>query len=128
MARTLSAKPLTIESLDRIKRVAAELARAARKRYRHCRYADLRIEIEEIKSANAENGASKSVQDDYTFGFGIRVLAGHPLPAPGYYGHRLGNADFSRLATILRNGFRHAYDRAIANADKLQKQNETPSR
>ena len=116
MARMLSAKPLTIESLDRIKRVAAELARAARKRYRHCRYADLRIDIEEIKSANAENGAGKSAQDDYTFGFGIRVLAGHPLPAPGYYGHRLGNADFSRLTTILRDGFRHAYDRAIANA------------
>ncbi|MGH7260984.1 MAG: TldD/PmbA family protein [Nitrospiraceae bacterium] len=116
MARTLSAKPLTIESLDRVKRLAAELARSARKRYRHCRYADLRIEISEIKSANAENGAGKFAQDDYTFGFGIRVLAGEPLPAPGYYGHRLGNADFSRLTNILRDGFRHAYDRAIANA------------
>ena len=116
MSRTFSAKPLTIESLDRLKRTAAELARAARKRYRHCRYADVRIEISEVKSADAENGAGKSAQDDYTFGFGIRVLAGNPLPAPGYYGHRLGNADFSRIAVLLRDGFRHAYDRAIANA------------
>ena len=68
MARILSAKPLTIESLDRVKRMAAELVRAARKRYRHCRYADLRIELSEVKTANAENGAGKSVQDDYTFG------------------------------------------------------------
>lgn len=125
MARTLSARPLTIESLDRIKRLAIELTRGARKRYRHCRYADLRIEIAEVKSANAENGAGKSALDDYTFGFGIRVLAGEPLSAPGYYGHRLGNADFPRLSGILRDGFRHAYDRAIANARRKE---ETRSR
>ncbi|MFM8540557.1 MAG: TldD/PmbA family protein [Nitrospira sp.] len=120
MAKTLSTKPITIESLDRLKRTATELARAAKQRFRHCRYADLRLEISETKYASAENGAGKSAQDDYTFGFGIRVLAGHPLVAPGYYGHRLGNADFPKLATLLHNGLRHAYDRAIANAQQKE--------
>jgi TldD protein len=120
MGRTLSARPLTIESLDRIKRMAADLARGACKRYRHCRYADLRIEIAEIKSASAENGIGKFAHDDYTFGFGIRVIAGEPLSAPGYYGHRLGTADVPRLTSILREGFHHAYERAIANARRKE--------
>lgn len=116
MARAFSAKPLTVESLDRIKRVAVELIRQASKRLRHCRYADLRLEIAEVKAAVAENGAEKSSVDDYLFGFGIRVLAGDPLLSPGYYGHRLGSADLPRLSTLLRDGLRHAYDRAIENA------------
>src|SRR5688572_1788178 len=116
MARTLGVKPLTVESLDRIKRIAADLVREAPKSLRHCRYADLRIEIVEVKSARAENGADKSAMDDYLFSFGIRVLAGDPLTSPGYFGHRLGNADFSHLPKVLRDGLRRAYDRAIANA------------
>lgn len=116
MARALGVKPLTVESLDRMKRVATDLVREARSKLRHCRYADLRLEIIEVKSARAENGAEKFGQDDYLFGFGIRVSAGDPLPSPGYYGHRLGNADLPRLTALLRDGFRHAYDRAIANA------------
>src|SRR5881409_1262599 len=109
-------KQLTVESLDRIKHLAADLVREARKRLPHCHYADLRIDMTEVKSARAENGAGKSALDDYVFGFGVRVLAGDPLPSPGYFGHRLGSADQSRLTAIFRAGLRHAYDRAIANA------------
>ncbi len=118
MARTLGVKPLTVESLDRIKRLASDLVREAGKKLRHCRYADLRLEIIEVKAARAENGSDKTAQDDYVFGFGIRVLAGDPLPSPGYYGHRLGNADMRGLAALLRAGLRHAYDRALANAQQ----------
>ncbi|WP_447973434.1 TldD/PmbA family protein [Nitrospira sp. Kam-Ns4a] len=124
MARTLGIKPLTVESLDRIKRVAADLVRDVRKTLRHCHYLDLRIELSEVKSARAENGAGKSGQDDYVFGFGIRVLAGTPLFAPGYYGHRLGNADMPRLPTLLRAGIRQAYERAMENA-RLKAQTRT---
>lgn len=116
MARTLGIKPLTVESLDRIKRVAADLVRDARTGLRHCHYLDLRLELSELKSARAENGSSKSGQDDYVFGFGIRVLAGPTLFAPGYYGHRLGNADMRRLPDLLRAGIRQAHDRAMENA------------
>lgn len=80
MARTLSIKPLTVESLDRITRVAADLVRDAPKGLKHCRYADLRLEITEVKSARAENGHGKTALDDFVFGFGIRVLAGYPFP------------------------------------------------
>ena len=71
MGRTFSVKPITVDTLDRIKRMAAELVRRAPKSLRHCRYADLRLEITEVKSATAENGAGKTSQDDFVFGLGI---------------------------------------------------------
>lgn len=107
---------VTIENLDRVKRVALELVRQAQRRFRHCRYADLRLEIAEIKTAEAENGHAKSSRADYVFSFGVRVLAGNPLSAAGYVGHPLGQADLPRLAVLLRAALRQAYDRAIANA------------
>ncbi len=116
MVRTLSAKPLTVESLDRMKRVAAELVREAKARLRHCRYADLCLDLTETKTARAENGIGKASRDDYQFGFGLRVIAGDSLSAPGYFGLRLGSGDLPRLSKLLREGFHHAYDRAIANA------------
>ncbi|MGH7230718.1 MAG: TldD/PmbA family protein, partial [Nitrospiraceae bacterium] len=88
----------------------------AHRRLKHCHYADLRIEIAETKSAGAENGSEKTAQDDYAFSFGVRVLAGERLRSPGYFGHRLGSADLPRLTARIREGLRHAYDRAIANA------------
>ena len=116
MARTLGVKVLTVESLDRVKRIAADLVRQARAKLRGCRYADLRIDVTEVKSARAENGVGKASVDDYVFGFGVRVLAGDPFPSPGYFGYRLGSADVRRLPVLLREGLRHAYDRAMANA------------
>lgn len=116
MVRTRGAKPLTVESLDRIKQLASEVVRETQAKLRHCRYADLRIEIAEAKTARAENGIGKTTREDHPFGFGLRVIAGDTLSAPGYFGHRLGVADLPHLPQILRDGFRHAYDRAITNA------------
>ena len=116
MGRTFAAKSLTVESLDKAKRLAHDLLRTSARRLKHCRYADLRLEIVEVKSASAENGIEKSALDDATFGFSIRVLAGQPFAAPGYYGHRLGSADLPRLPRLLKDGLKHAYDRALANA------------
>jgi TldD protein len=116
MGRPLSASPPTIESLDRIKRMVADLPRTVCRRYPNCHYADLRIEMTETKFARAENGSGKFAQEDYTFGFGIRVIAGDRLSAPGYYGHRLGASDLPRLPKVLQDGFRHAYERAMASA------------
>lgn len=120
-----SIKPVTVESLDRLKRLASEMVRQARRRLRHCRYADLRLEIVEFKSATAQNGATRTSEEDYRFSFGIRVLAGTPRIAPGYYGGRLGQADLSRLPRVLHEGLRHAYDRAITSArqkEEIRKQ------
>ncbi len=81
------------------------------------RYADVRVEVSEGKFAGAENGSSKSSGDDYAFAFGIRVLAGARMTAPGYFGRGLGAADVPELARLLREGLRAAYRRALANAE-----------
>jgi len=116
MARSVGISAVTVESLDRVKRIALDVVRQARRRFRHCRYADLRLEISEVKTAEAENGTAKSSRSDYVFSFGVRVLAGDPYLAPGYVGHPLGQADLPHLTTLLRVALRQAYDRAIANA------------
>jgi len=81
------------------------------------RYADVRIEVSEGKFAGAENGQPKSSGDDYAFALGLRVLAGHRMVAPGYFGRGLGAADLPHLERLLREGLRAAYRRATANAE-----------
>ncbi|HEX2172002.1 MAG TPA: TldD/PmbA family protein, partial [Dehalococcoidia bacterium] len=78
--------------------------------------ADIRIEVGEGKVTIAENGNDKYSGDDYGFSFGIRVLAGDGVVAPGYYGRSLGASDLPDLAKILKEGLRHAHRRALANA------------
>src|SRR5262249_5574485 len=74
-------------------------------------------EVREGKYAASENGASKSSGDDYGFAFGIRVLAGDRMVAPGYFGRGLGAADVVNLEQILKDALLAAYRRAMANAD-----------
>lgn len=81
------------------------------------RYADLRVEVSEGKFAGAENGEAKISGDDYAFAFGVRVLAGSRMAAPGYFGRGLGAADLPDLARLLREGLLAAYRRAMANAE-----------
>src|SRR5690349_18075611 len=81
------------------------------------RYADVRVEVGEGKFAGAENGEAKASGDDYAFAFGIRVLAGSRMSAPGYFGRGLGAADLVDLARVLREGLAAAYRRAMANAE-----------
>ena len=83
---------------------------------RFCHYADLRIEISEGKAAVSENGMDKFSGEDYGFAFGVRVLAGDRVTAPGYFGELVGSADLPRLNERLREALDHAYDRALANA------------
>src|SRR3990172_1643834 len=108
---------ITTDLIDQIKPMVADLAMSDAKRLGHLRYADLRIEIVEGKAAGAENGASKFSGEDYGFAFGIRVLAGDRMIAPGYFGQSLGAKDLDRLAEILTEGIRSAYRRAMANAE-----------
>jgi len=81
-----------------------------------CAYADLRLEIVESQFAWAENGHSRQSGKDETLAFGIRVIAGDGLRAPGYYGQTLGTADRDRLGRVIRNGLARAHERAAANA------------
>jgi len=108
---------ITTELIDQIKEMVFQLTTSHVKQLGHLRYADIRIEIIEGKAAGAENGSSKFSGEDYGFAFGVRVLAGERMVAPGYFGQSLGAADLDRLAEILKEGIRSAYRRAMANGE-----------
>jgi TldD protein len=95
-----------------------DLATRYRKTLRGCRYADIRVEVDEGQSAAAENGGSKHSSRDYGFAVGIRALSGDGMVAPGYYGRLLGAADLDRLQQVIKEGMRHAHHRALANAER----------
>jgi TldD protein len=106
---------LTVEIVGEIKEKLADqfMRQAARL---GCAYADLRLEVVESRFAWAENGHSKQSGKDETMAFGIRVIAGDGLRAPGYYGQTLGTADRDRLGRVIRDGLARAHERAAANA------------
>ncbi|HET9926453.1 MAG TPA: DNA gyrase modulator, partial [Methylomirabilota bacterium] len=103
--------------IERITPMARELCTTQARSLADLRYADVRVEVSEGKFAGAENGAAKSSGDDYAFAFGIRVLAGRRMSAPGYFGRGLGVADLPELARLLKEGLLAAYRRAMANAE-----------
>jgi TldD protein len=79
-------------------------------------YCDLRIEVKEGKGAIAENGNEKGSAEDYIFDFGVRVIAGTRLSAPGYYGRVLGTADADNIEAVVWEGISQAHQRARASA------------
>ena len=103
--------------IERITPMVRELCASRARTLPDLRYADVRVEVSEGKYAGAENGESKSAGDDYAFAFGVRVLAGSRMCAPGYFGRGLGRADVADLARILQEGLLAAYRRAMANAE-----------
>ena len=111
----MATSPVVIELIAELKaRIAECFTREALRL--HCQYADLRLEIVESQFAWAENGYSKQSGRDGTLAFGIRVIAGDGIRAPGYFGQSLGAADRGRLEAVIRGGVRHAKERALANA------------
>jgi TldD protein len=110
---------VTIETLDKVKAIAQAAVTEARRRLQGLVYADLRLEVGERQTATAENGQSKQANRDVTIALGVRVLAGGGgLVAAGYSGRLLGSREFDILPQILREGLRHAYGRAKANASR----------
>ncbi|PWB76937.1 MAG: TldD/PmbA family protein [Candidatus Methylomirabilota bacterium] len=114
----MSFQPMTIEIIDQIRPMIVDLATRYRKSLRGCRYADIRVQVDEGQAAAAENGGSKHSTRDYTFAIGIRALSGNGMIAPGYFGQSLGAADLDRLAQVVKDGLRHAHHRALANAER----------
>jgi TldD protein len=107
---------ITVDLVDELKETVRGLVTDAGRRLTHLRYADIRLEAIQGKSAGAENGTSKFAGEDYALAFGIRVLAGDRMVAPGYVGRSLGVADIPALEAILRASLEQAYRRAVANA------------
>ena len=111
-------QPITVEIIEQIKPMVFDLATRYRKTLRGCRYADIRVEIDEAQSATAENGGSKHSHKDYSFAVGVRALSGDTMMAPGYFGRSLGAAELPRLDKVIKEAMRHAHHRARANADR----------
>ena len=86
------------------------------------KYADLRVGVSESKTAHSENGAAKGMSEDYSFSFGVRVVAGE-MGAWGYYGQPLGVSDLGgkKIEKAFKNGLKTAYNRAVANASNKTK-------
>ena len=105
------------ELIERITPLVQELVTSRARALAHLAHADVRVEVSEGKFASAENGAARSSGDDYAFAFGIRVLAGDRMVAPGHFGRGLGAADLGHLAELLKEGLLSAYRRAMANAE-----------
>ncbi|NWG32785.1 MAG: TldD/PmbA family protein, partial [Rhodocyclaceae bacterium] len=107
---------LTVEVLDgareRLHAIAAEYVRGLP----GLRYCDIRVEVRQEKGAAAENGHEKASSEDATLAFGVRAISGDGATAPGYYGRILGDEDALRLEAVVRQGVRHAHQRALASA------------
>ena len=69
------------------------------------RYCDVRIQVKEEKGAVAENGNEKMSAEDYAFDFGVRVIAGGKVAAPGYYGKVLGSTDTDRIGEVVLEAY-----------------------
>lgn len=107
-----------IETISELRAPVYDLLRNYVRTHQRCRYADIRIEISEGKAASIENGMDKQSAEDYGFAFGVRVIAGDVVTAPGYFGQTLGSADLAALPKILGEGLDHAYARASASASR----------
>lgn len=107
---------VSIDAIPDLRDSVFDLVASYAKGKRFCRYADIRIEVSEGKVAVAENGMDKFSGEDYGFAFGVRVLAGEHITAPGYAGELIGASDLPRLPQRLREALDRAYDRAVANA------------
>ncbi|MFQ5658123.1 MAG: TldD/PmbA family protein [Candidatus Methylomirabilales bacterium] len=108
--------PMTLEILDVLKPEVTSLVSQARRKFQGLVYADLRLEVREAQRAIAENGQSKQGSRDATMSLGIRTLAGGRTVAPGYYGRLVGTKEIARVAEIVQEGLRRAYERAVASA------------
>jgi TldD protein len=108
---------LDVDVIDGVKTRARDLLRDAGRRLPHLRYADLRIEVVEARSAAAENGAARTSGIESTLAVGVRVLAGQRAVAPGWTGLTLGAADVPVLDRLILEALERAYRRAVANAE-----------
>ena len=107
---------VSIDAIPQMRDAVFDLVASYSRSKRHCRYADVRIEVNEGKVAVAENGMDKFSGEDYGFAFGIRVLGGENVVSPGYFGGIVGAADLPEIGERLKEGLDHAYERAVANA------------
>jgi TldD protein len=107
---------VNITLIDRIKDKLYDLTLESKNRLKDCSYIDLRVQVSEGQQAAAQDGMMKFSIRDYGLSYGLRVIAGRDMLAPGYFGETLGAADVNNLPDIVRHGLARAYERAIASS------------
>lgn len=107
---------ITIDLVDRIKGNLFDLVERSKRALPHCQYIDLRVEVGEGQGALAQDGMMKFSIRDYGLSYGVRVVAGERMLAPGYFGQTLGVADTGDLIRIVQEGISKAYERAVTSA------------
>ena len=107
---------ITVEILDRMRSNLGVLVTERAGRLPGLKYCDLRIQVKEEKGAVAENGNEKASSEDYSFDFGVRVIAGTRASASGYYGRILGTADADNIEAVVWDGILQAHHRARTSA------------
>ena len=75
-----------VDFLERIRPQISALVTEDAGRLPGLRYCDVRMQVKEEKGAVAENGNEKMSAEDYAFDYGVRVIAGDRVAAPGYCG------------------------------------------
>lgn len=110
--------------IDRNRDRLSNMVLDTKSKLKDCSYVDLRIRVSEGQQAIAQDGMMKSSVRDYDLSYGLRVIAGKDILAPGYFGETLGAADVDGLPDVIRGGLGQAYERAIANsATKNERKN-----
>lgn len=110
---------MKIDDLSSIKLLLSESILGAKKN-KTLSYADVRLEAGEGVGAYAEDGKPKIASKDWTFSIGVRVIDKTGIPAAGFYGKQLGEADLRKIPQILKLAIKTAQDRARENSIRKQ--------
>jgi len=115
---------INIALIEKVKDSLSNLVSEGKSRLPNCSYIDLRLAASEGQYAAAQDGMMKFALRDYALSYGIRVIAGKDMLAPGYFGESLGTADADNLSGVIQDGLRQAYDRATASS-RMKKQRQS---
>jgi TldD protein len=105
------------ELIDRLAAIVPDLVAGAR-RLPHLAHADVRLEVVDVRSASAENGAGRAARQETRLGLGVRALAGERMVAPGYVGIALGAVDVDAVVRAVSDALARAHRRALANGEQ----------
>ena len=109
---------ITVESIEEIKERIYNLVLESQKKLKDCDYIDVRVEASESKFATAQKGAPKEGAEESQMSFGVRVIAGDGLKAPGYSSSYIGPSDLMDMEKSIKKAVEHAWRRALANASQ----------
>jgi TldD protein len=107
---------ISVGLIDKVKDRLSNLVLESKNSFTDCSYIDLRLAASEGRVATAQDGMMKFAIQDQSLSYGIRVIAGKDVLAPGYFGESLATADMDNLEGIIQESLRRAYERAVASS------------